>query len=124
MPQDPPYVPGTYKSLTAVDPSVLLARTGGPFTRNYGIIGVAQTCFSGESDCAGLGLACNRMPDVTLATNAPPTGKNLADMVIEREGGPRCAAECVLKPLAQPRQIDGRRSSIDVHRTGERSREQ
>jgi len=95
VPQDPPFTAGTYKSLDAVDPSVLAARTGGPWTRHYAVIGVARPCRTGTDDeCqktdAHLGLTCNPMPDITLATTSAPTGKNVADMIIEREGGPRC----------------------------------
>jgi hypothetical protein len=37
-----------------------------------------------------MGLQCNPMPDVNLATAVPPAGQNLADVVIAREGGARC----------------------------------
>jgi hypothetical protein len=95
VPQDPPFTAGTYKSLDRVDPSVLAARTGGPWTRHYAVIGIARPCKSGTDDeCRAvdphLELTCNTMPDVTIATTSPPTGKNVADLVIEREGGPRC----------------------------------
>jgi hypothetical protein len=95
VPQDPPFTQGTYKTLDGVDPSVLLARTGGPWTRHYAVVGVARPCRTGTDDeCRAvnphLELTCNPLPDVTLATTSPPTGKNVADMIIEREGGPRC----------------------------------
>jgi hypothetical protein len=95
VPQDPPFTAGTYKTLAEVDPSVLVPRTGGPWTRHYALIGVARSCKTGTDDeCrqveGHLELSCNTMPDVNLATTSPPSGKNLADLVIEREGGPRC----------------------------------
>jgi len=95
VPQDPPFTQGTYKSLDGVDPSVLAARTGGPWTRHYAVVGVARPCKSGtDDDCRAqdphLELTCNPLPDLTLATTSPPSGKNVADMIIEREGGPRC----------------------------------
>jgi hypothetical protein len=95
VPQDPPFTNGSYKSLDQVDPSVLAPRTGGPWTRHYAMIGVARLCKTGtDAECRGiephLELSCNLMPDVNIATTSPPTGKNVADLVIEREGGPRC----------------------------------
>ena len=88
--QDPPFVPGTYRDYAMVDPASTVARDGDTtvVTRNYALTGIATKCVS-DSDCH-LGLQCNPMPDVNIATADPPPGQNLADVVIAREGGPRC----------------------------------
>jgi hypothetical protein len=90
VPQDPPYQPGAYKDFGNVDPAVTVARDGDTtvLTRNYAIIGPAAKCVSND-DCQ-FGLQCNPMPDVTVATSDPPPGMNIADVVVAREGGPRC----------------------------------
>ena len=90
VPQDPPYQPGAYKDFAAVDPTVTVARDGDTtvLTRNFAIIGPAVPCVSND-DCPW-GLRCNPMPDVNIATSDPPPGMNVADVVIAREGGPRC----------------------------------
>jgi len=88
--QDPPYVPGTYRDYAGLDPASTVARDADTnvLTRNYAIVGVATSCKT-NADCR-LGLQCNPMPDVNLATADPPAGQNLADVVIAREGGARC----------------------------------
>jgi hypothetical protein len=90
VPQDPPYQAGTYKDLAAVDPTAIVARDGDTtvVTRNVAIVGPATKCVS-DDDCM-VGLRCNPMPDVNIATSDPPPGMNVADVVIAREGGPRC----------------------------------
>ncbi|MFZ5896659.1 MAG: hypothetical protein ACOY0T_36725 [Myxococcota bacterium] len=90
VPQDPPYQPGSYKNINAVDPASTVARDGEStvVTRSVAIIGKATRCVS-DSDCS-FGLTCNTMPDIGIATMDPPPGSNIADMVIAREGGPRC----------------------------------
>ncbi len=88
--QDPPYAPGTYRDYANVDPSATVARDGDTtvLTRNYAIVGIATKCVTND-DCRP-GLQCNPMPDINIATTDPPAGQNLADVVIAREGGPRC----------------------------------
>jgi hypothetical protein len=93
VPQDPPFVSGSFKALTDVDPQQLAAR-GGVFTRNYPVIGVATPC-KGPDDCAAFQRSCNVLPDLDLATADPPPGKNIADVMIEKEGGPRCDVPAV-----------------------------
>ena len=90
VPQDPPYQPGAYKDLGAVDPAAIVARDGDTtvLTRNFTIIGPALPCVS--NDQCPWGLVCNPMPDVNIATSDPPPGMNVADVVMAREGGPRC----------------------------------
>jgi hypothetical protein len=99
VPQDPPFQGGTFKSLDAIDPTKIAPRTG-VFVKNFPLVGIASECRAdGDADCAKGGghdapgsfkLTCNRWPDIDLATTAPPTGKTLADIMIDREGGPRC----------------------------------
>jgi hypothetical protein len=101
--QDPPYVPGTFKTLESVDPALVKARDAGDpvWTRNYPVLGAAIPCgtrFEGgkavedveDRICAPLGLKCNLTPDIDVATTDPPPGKNIVDMLLDREGGPRC----------------------------------
>lgn len=88
--QDPPYANGTYRDYAGVDPVSTVARDADTnvLTRNYAIVGVASKCAT-DADCH-LGMQCNPMPDVNLATVDAPPGQNLADVVIAREGGARC----------------------------------
>lgn len=92
VPQDPPYTGGAFKTLEAADPTRIAARAG-VFVKNFPVAGIASECRQdGDVDCADspFGLTCNRFPDIDLATVNAPTGKNIADVMIEREGGPRC----------------------------------
>ena len=94
VPQDPPYASGSFKGLGDVDPLATKARdqvnNNSPvWTRNYPVVGVASPCRS-NADCAGFDWQCNVLPDLDLATADLPPGKNIADLTIEREGGPRC----------------------------------
>ncbi len=88
--QDPPFVPGTYRDYATLDPLSTVARDGDTtvVTRNYALVAAATKCVS-DADCQ-FGLQCNPLPDVNIATTDPPSGQNLADVVIAREGGPRC----------------------------------
>jgi len=88
--QDPPYQNGTYRDYASVDPASTVARDADTnvLTRNYAIVGVATKC-KADSDCR-MGMECNPVPDVNLATADPPAGQNLGDVVIAREGGARC----------------------------------
>ncbi|HWA75565.1 MAG TPA: hypothetical protein VG937_24690 [Polyangiaceae bacterium] len=103
LPQDPPYVPGTYRDVASIgvvpDPfppanptlgGAAEARDGGTnvVTRNIAVIGRAEKCVA-DTDCK-FGMQCNTMPDPAIATTDPPPGQNIADVVIQREGGPRC----------------------------------
>jgi hypothetical protein len=88
VPQDPPFASGSFKGLDDVNPLAISARAG-VFTRNYPVVGVASPCKS-NNDCAAFDRQCNVLPDLDLATGDPPPGKNIADITIEREGGPRC----------------------------------
>jgi len=92
VPQDPPYQGGAFKTLEAADPTKIAPRTG-VFVKNFPVAGIASYCRAdGDADCnkGPFGLTCNRFPDIDLSTTTPPTGKNIADVTIEREGGPRC----------------------------------
>jgi hypothetical protein len=91
--QDPPYEAGTFKDISEVDPALASARDGGStvWTRNYPLIGVAIPCRGDHGPCVQYGLECNMTPgDLDLLTNEAPPGKNLIDLLISREGGPRC----------------------------------
>jgi hypothetical protein len=94
VPQDPPYASGSYKALGDVDPLALRARdfvnNNSPvWTKNYPVVGVASPC-KGNQDCAAFDRSCNVLPDLDLTTGELPPGKNVADLTIDREGGPRC----------------------------------
>jgi hypothetical protein len=92
VPQDPPYQGGTFRTLDAADPTKVAARTG-VFVKNFPVAGIASPCRAdGDDDCkkGPFDLTCNRFPDLDLSTTSPPSGKNIADIMIEREGGPRC----------------------------------
>ncbi len=115
VPQDPPYVPGTFRDAASLnvppDPVPPANPTAGGMveardaatnvvTRNIAIIGAATPCVS-DAECR-FGQQCNPMPDPGLAISDPPVGKNsfelplnLADVVIQREGGPRCDVPAV-----------------------------
>ena len=115
VPQDPPYVAGTYRDAAALDVppdpnpptnpvlgGIAEARDGGTnvVTRNVAVIGAATPCKT-DDECF-FGQQCNPMPDPLLATSDPPAGKNrfdlplnLADAVLQREGGPRCDVPAV-----------------------------
>ncbi|MGC4094174.1 MAG: hypothetical protein QM756_40935 [Polyangiaceae bacterium] len=90
VPQDPPYVFGSYKDIGNADPLTLVAREtdSNVFTRNIAIVGAATKCTS-DMNCK-FGQTCNTMPDLGIATIDAPPGQNIADVVIQREGGPRC----------------------------------
>ncbi|HEY0705966.1 MAG TPA: hypothetical protein VGG33_04175 [Polyangia bacterium] len=92
VPQDPPYTGGTFKDLSTADPQRVAARTG-VFVKNFPVAGIATPCVSENgSECDGtpFGLSCNRFPNIDAATLDPPSGSNIADVTIDREGGPRC----------------------------------
>jgi hypothetical protein len=91
VPQDPPYVWGSFKKLSDIDPAKISPRDTATtvWTKNFPVAGVASKCTAG-GDCGAFGMTCNNLPDVELATGDVPSGKNLADVMIEREGGPRC----------------------------------
>lgn len=91
VPQAPAYESGSFKSLDQVDPAKILPRDSGTaaWTKNMPVIGAAQTC-TNDGACGYLGQTCNKFPDVDVATFDAPPGKNMADLTIEREGGPRC----------------------------------
>jgi hypothetical protein len=95
VPQDPPYAPGSFKRLSDVDPVKISARDNDTtvWTRNYPVAGVASVC-KVDADCGGFGQSCNNLPDIDVATTDPTSG-NLADAMIQREGGPRCDAPWV-----------------------------
>jgi hypothetical protein len=91
VPQDPPYTGGAYKDLTTADPQRVAARSG-VFVKNFPVAGIASPCTSETgNECEGtpFDLGCNRFPNIELST-ADPVGGNIADVTIDREGGPRC----------------------------------
>ncbi len=98
--QDPPYRPGTFKRLDFIDPAQLAIHAVGTgvarFMRNFPLAGLAVPCAK-DDDCAGLTsapggreLQCNLLPDPNLAVGEPPPGKTRPQIIMEREGGPRC----------------------------------
>jgi hypothetical protein len=105
VPQDPPYEPGSYKSLDQMDPANLSIRSG-PFTKNMPLIGTWSGCANND-DCANLPvvggqpkLTCNQIPNPDLGLSDPPAAtlaavgndvaKAQAFLNLNREGGPRC----------------------------------
>ena len=91
VPQAPAYEPGSFKSLEDVDPVKIGARDAATaaWTKNMPVIGVSQACVN-DGQCGFGGQTCNKFPDIDVATFDAPPGKNLADLTLEREGGPRC----------------------------------
>jgi hypothetical protein len=103
VPQDPPFEPGTYKRLEQMDPGALSNRltSDTPYVRNMPLIGTAISC-TGDDTCAsvaaapGITLQCNKTPFDTrfpggdAAVVDPPPGKTVDDLILLREGGPRC----------------------------------
>jgi hypothetical protein len=110
VPQDPPYEPGSYKSFTQMDPANLSNRltANTPFVKNFPLVGIITRC-AGDGDCArvpaapGLEgkLTCNktpvdiRFPTGDLAVADPPMGRTVDDLILQREGGPRCDVPAV-----------------------------
>jgi hypothetical protein len=65
----------------------------GVVSQNVAILGTATPCKS-NADCK-FGLECNPMPDIAIATTDPPSGQNIVDVMIQREGGARCDVPAV-----------------------------
>jgi hypothetical protein len=63
VPQDPPYVPGTYRSVTQMDPGQMTNRltSNVPFTKNIPLIGVNIACKT-DDDCVDVGRAPGTPP--------------------------------------------------------------
>jgi hypothetical protein len=95
VPQAPPYQPGSIKDIVNVDLGGTTARDAAPAvtTNNIAIIGAATKCVT-DADCKW-GMVCNLLPDDNLATTAPEAGSNVVDVMIAREGGPRCDVPAV-----------------------------
>jgi hypothetical protein len=110
VPQDPPYVPGSYKRLEQMDPSNLSNRLAAntPYIKNFPLIGIITRCKTDE-ECSKVPAApglegklqCNtspidlRLPTGGLAVNDPPAGSTVADLIESQEGGPRCDVPAV-----------------------------
>lgn len=115
VPQAPEYVFGSVKRVDQTDPAQLSARSGGPFTKNFPIIGRAIPCKSkGDPVCGqyfaapGVRLECNMEPNIDLAYNELPANipdayppdrpdgrLDFVDALQQREGGPRCDVPAV-----------------------------
>jgi hypothetical protein len=95
IPPDSRYQPGSIRDLATVDQITTGARdaANNVFTNNIAIIGAATKCIA-DADCKW-GMTCNRVPDETIATSVPDPGLNFVDMMIAREGGPRCDVPAV-----------------------------
>ena len=83
VPQDPPYVASTYKSVTQMDPVAMINRLG-PFTKNFPTIGVNVPC-AASADCDALG----RPPGVNLECVSTQVGTPTGGLVAD-PGGTRC----------------------------------
>lgn len=96
VPQDPPYVFGSFKKLSDIDPAKITPRDTATtvWTKNMPVAGVASTCTS-DAQCPDFGMKCNNLPDAELAAADTPSGQNLADVMANREGGPRCDVPAV-----------------------------
>jgi hypothetical protein len=119
--QDPPYEAGTFRDIRAVDASQIAARNSvgnneSPWTRNMPLVGRAIPCTK-DDDCVDRNgdhiyagpnrfgpLSCNPGPDLGLVANPVPAGTRDAngdgkltvdDVVLLREGGPRCDLQAV-----------------------------
>ena len=79
VPQDPPYVHGSYKKLADIDPAKLTPRDTATtvWTKNMPVVGVASPC-KDNAACGAFDMACNNLPDLTLATSDVPSGKSPA----------------------------------------------
>jgi hypothetical protein len=99
LPQSPAYQPGSIRDIANVDLGAAIARDVSPTvtTSNIAIIGAATKCVT-DADCKW-GMSCNLLPDDNLATSTPDVavnpGTNIVDIMIAREGGPRCDAPVV-----------------------------
>jgi hypothetical protein len=49
VPQDPPYQASRFKRISELDPAMARARSGGPWTRNFPIIGQAISCLNRDT---------------------------------------------------------------------------
>ncbi len=92
---DTKYQPGSIKDFANVDQTMTGARDAATnvLTNNIAILGAATKCTT-NTDCKW-GMACNLMPDETIATSVPDPGSTVVDMMIAREGGPRCDVPAV-----------------------------
>jgi len=89
------YQPGSIKDVANVDLGAATPRDLTPVvtTNNIAVLGPANKCVT-NADCKW-GMTCNLMPDDATATGTPDPGSNIVDMMIFREGGPRCDAPVV-----------------------------
>src|SRR4029079_9170704 len=89
------YQPGSIKDVANVDLGAETPRDASPTatTNNIAVLGPANKGVT-DAKCKW-GMTCNLMPDDATATGAPDPGSNIVDMMIFREGGPRCAAPVV-----------------------------
>jgi hypothetical protein len=96
VPADPPYVFGSYKRLTDIDPAKITPRDTSTtvWTKNYPLAGYASKCVT-NAECPAFGMTCNNLPDPDVASNDTPSGLSLPDTMINREGGPRCDVPAV-----------------------------
>ncbi len=87
---------GSFKKLTDIDPAKITPRDTSTtvWTKNYPLAGYASKCVT-DAECPAFGMKCNNLPDPDVASNDTPTGLNLPDTMINREGGPRCDVPAV-----------------------------
>jgi hypothetical protein len=95
LPPAPPYQAGSVRDIATVDLTTVAARDVATtvWTNNVAIIGAATACTT-DADCKW-GMGCNLMPDDDIAATVPDAGTNVVDMMIAREGGPRCDVPAV-----------------------------
>jgi hypothetical protein len=83
VPQDPPYVASTYRSVSQMDPVAMINRIG-PFTKNFPTIGVNTPCMA-STDCDGVG----RAPGINLECVTTQIGTPTSGLEADK-GGARC----------------------------------
>jgi hypothetical protein len=94
VPQDPPYVPSTYRSTSDMDPSQMVNRLGSnvPFTKNFPLIGVNISCDPKTgllADGTGCGDLQKHAPGVPLVCYGTSYA-NTAGTFVSDPGGARC----------------------------------
>jgi hypothetical protein len=97
VPADPPYVFGSYKQLSDIDPAKITPRDTATtvWTKNFPMAGYASKCVT-DAQCPAFGMKCNNLPAPDVAAGDLPSGiSSLPDLMIQREGGPRCDVPAV-----------------------------
>ena len=96
VPQDPPYVPATYRSTAQMDPVAMVNRltANSPFTKNFPLIGLNSGCDPASQTLTGdMTKTCgdlNHAPGVPLFCYGVSIGNTVTGALIPEPGGARC----------------------------------